>query len=196
MSWQGLWFTFARLENVVGAFNANKLSRTEKNWFREDIEDKVKKDFRKVKPVGENFTKPSEVERIVVAASEWDSKEVRKITGFVEQEDLGKLKRCLVGEMSTVCSVKSIVDRLHNLGLADIKVQRMSGKHYLLSFDDDELYIMLEDLNWSYMKEIFSEVGLWLEEWIYKYRATWIEVYGMPLYCWNHSSLTRVAELW
>ncbi|KAK9009968.1 hypothetical protein V6N11_036488 [Hibiscus sabdariffa] len=35
MSWQGLWFTFARLENVVGAFNANKLSRTEKNWFRE-----------------------------------------------------------------------------------------------------------------------------------------------------------------
>ncbi|KAK8681350.1 hypothetical protein V6N13_053754 [Hibiscus sabdariffa] len=97
--------------------------------------------------------------------------------------------------MMTVCSVKSIRDRLQKRGLGDIKFQRMSGKHCLLSFDDDDLYIMLEDLNWSYLKEVFSEVGPWSEECSYKERATWIEVSGMPQHCWNHS-LKRLVGFW
>ncbi|KAL4333384.1 hypothetical protein GQ457_07G014110 [Hibiscus cannabinus] len=88
----------------------------------QDFEVKEKEDFQKEKPVEENFSKPSKVQQVVDAASEWDRKERRKIVGFVDQEDLWKLKRCLVGEMATVCSVKSIVDRLQNWGLGDIKV--------------------------------------------------------------------------
>ncbi|KAK9032430.1 hypothetical protein V6N11_056694 [Hibiscus sabdariffa] len=131
MSWQGLWFAFARHGNVVGAFIANRRSRAGKkigfvrfdnrtdalraitrlNGFRlygyilkvalakikgkrsvdcrniedgaekperfqrvvqvnQDIEDKEKEDFQKEKPVEENFTKPSKVEHVVVAASD------------------------------------------------------------------------------------------------------------------------------
>ncbi|KAK8675057.1 hypothetical protein V6N13_033130 [Hibiscus sabdariffa] len=39
-------------------------------------------------------------------------KEKRRIIGHVEEEDMWKLKRCLVGEMATVCYVKSISLRL------------------------------------------------------------------------------------
>ncbi|KAK8697679.1 hypothetical protein V6N13_113818 [Hibiscus sabdariffa] len=38
----------------------------------------------------------------------------------------------------------------------------MGGKLFLLSIEDENLYIMLEDVNWSYLREIFEEVLPWL----------------------------------
>ncbi|KAL4284387.1 hypothetical protein GQ457_16G026650 [Hibiscus cannabinus] len=125
-----------------------------------------------------------------------NSKEVKRVIGHIEDEDLWKCRRCLVGEMTTVCSVRSIENRLHNWGLGEIKVQRLGGKSYLLSFEDDELFTMLEDLNWSYLKEIFLSVSMWSEDIIQKERTTWIEVVGVPIHCWNHITWRRIAELW
>ncbi|KAK8680150.1 hypothetical protein V6N13_109103 [Hibiscus sabdariffa] len=72
----------------------------------------------------------------------------------------------------------------------------MGGKTYLLSFENDEIFMMLEDLNWSYLKEIFTEVLPWTKNISYRGRATWIELYGMSLHCWNHGTIKRVVELW
>ncbi|KAK8685264.1 hypothetical protein V6N13_041269 [Hibiscus sabdariffa] len=72
----------------------------------------------------------------------------------------------------------------------------MGGKVFLFSFEDDELYIMLEDLNWSYLKEIFCRVEEWSEKSKRPRRATWIEVAGLPLHCWNEVTLRRLAEVW
>ncbi|KAL4323099.1 hypothetical protein GQ457_11G031820 [Hibiscus cannabinus] len=117
----------------------------------------------------------------------------KKILGHVVDEDLWKLQRCLIGEMASVCSVQSIVNRLEQWGLNGIKVQRMGGKVYLLSFEDEDLYIMLEDLERSYLKEIFCMV----EEWSVKLksppRATWIEVRGVTLHAWNYVTLKRIS---
>ncbi|KAL4363643.1 hypothetical protein GQ457_04G033040 [Hibiscus cannabinus] len=71
----------------------------------------------------------------------------KKILGHVVDEDLWKLQRCLIGEMALVCSVQSIVNRLEQWGLNGIKVHRMGGKVFLLSFEGEDLYIMLEDLD-------------------------------------------------
>ncbi|KAK8604722.1 hypothetical protein V6N13_099653 [Hibiscus sabdariffa] len=86
--------------------------------------------------------------------------------------------------------------RLHEWGLGEIKVQRMGGKSYLMSFEDDELFTMLADVNWSYLKEIFAEVFPWSENVSHGGRATWLELYGLPLHCWNHGTIKKVAELW
>ncbi|KAK8577076.1 hypothetical protein V6N13_122071 [Hibiscus sabdariffa] len=48
-----------------------------------------------------------------------------RILGHVEEEELWKLKQCLVGTTPSVCSVKSIVDRLQSWGLGEIKIQRL-----------------------------------------------------------------------
>ncbi|KAK8675058.1 hypothetical protein V6N13_033131 [Hibiscus sabdariffa] len=56
--------------------------------------------------------------------------------------------------------------------------------------------MLLEDLDWSYLKEIFREVGPWSESLQRSERATWLEISGVPLHCWNHTTLKRVAELW
>ncbi|KAK8659197.1 hypothetical protein V6N13_029407 [Hibiscus sabdariffa] len=98
--------------------------------------------------------------------------------------------------METVCSVSSIHNRLINWGLGDINVQRLGAKLYLLTFLDEDLFVMLEDVNWSYLKEIFSEVKPWSEKVSYKERATWLEVRSLPLHCWNGESLKNIAEIW
>ncbi|KAK8615660.1 hypothetical protein V6N13_017243 [Hibiscus sabdariffa] len=72
----------------------------------------------------------------------------------------------------------------------------MGGKTYLLTIDDEDLFIMLEDVNWSYLKEIFEEVMPWSENVVQVERATWLEISGLPLYCWNHITIKRIAELW
>ncbi|KAK8543759.1 hypothetical protein V6N13_025927 [Hibiscus sabdariffa] len=121
---------------------------------------------------------------------------LKKIVGHVEDEDLWRMKRCLVGVMANVCSVQSIILILQGWGLGDIKIQRMGGKTFLLMIEDDELYIMLEDLDWSYLKEILCKVEPWSESMSRPERATWLEVSGIPLHCWNDVTLRRVAELW
>ncbi|KAK8586429.1 hypothetical protein V6N13_010022 [Hibiscus sabdariffa] len=78
--------------------------------------------------------------------------------GHVEEEDLWEMRKCMVGKMATVCSVNSIHDRLQNWGLREIKVQRMGAKTFLLTIDDEDLYLLLEDLKWSYLNEIFCEI--------------------------------------
>ncbi|KAK8609289.1 hypothetical protein V6N13_061738 [Hibiscus sabdariffa] len=125
------------------------------------------------------------------------SMEVKRIIGHVEVGELWNLRRSLVGETSMVYSTNSIQSRLTEWGLGEIKVQRLGGKSFLLTIIDDELFLMLEDLGWSYLKEIFTNVELWSEKVSSKVtRSTWIEISGVPLYCWNQVTLSRLAELW
>ncbi|KAK8699937.1 hypothetical protein V6N13_018345 [Hibiscus sabdariffa] len=55
---------------------------------------------------------------------------------------------------------------------------------------------MLEDLDWSYLKENFCEVSPWSESLNHLERTTWLEVSGVPLHCWNSTTLKRLASLW
>ncbi|KAK8672427.1 hypothetical protein V6N13_110797 [Hibiscus sabdariffa] len=120
----------------------------------------------------------------------------KKIAGHVENEDLWKYRRCLVGKMASVCSLSNVMSRLDTWGFGEITVKRMSGKWFLLSIEDEDLYLMLEDVNWSYLREIFEEVMPWSENLKQIDRTIWLEVSGIPLHCWNHVTLKRLAELW
>ncbi|KAK8671034.1 hypothetical protein V6N13_037644 [Hibiscus sabdariffa] len=92
------------------------------------------------------------------------SMEVKRIIGHVEVEELWNLRCSLVGETTMVCSTNCIQSRLTEWGLGEIKVQWLGGKSFLLTIIDVELFLMLEDLGWSYIKEIFTNVELWSEK--------------------------------
>ncbi|KAK8633453.1 hypothetical protein V6N13_014299 [Hibiscus sabdariffa] len=96
----------------------------------------------------------------------------KRIMAHVETEELWKMRRCLVGRMLSVCSTRSIELRLQAWGLGEIKVHRLGGKTFLISIDDEDLFFMLEDLQWSYLKEIFLDVKPWYESLVQKERAT------------------------
>ncbi|KAK8700174.1 hypothetical protein V6N13_018578 [Hibiscus sabdariffa] len=72
----------------------------------------------------------------------------------------------------------------------------MGGKMFLLTFEDEDLYIMLEDLEWSYLKEIFYKIKVWSETLKSPDRATWIEVRRLPLHVWNGSTLKKIVAIW
>ncbi|KAK8674743.1 hypothetical protein V6N13_032848 [Hibiscus sabdariffa] len=54
----------------------------------------------------------------------WNSRRKKRNAGHIEVEELWNLKRCLVGETTSVCSVNSVSTRLSEWGLGEIKVQR------------------------------------------------------------------------
>ncbi|KAK8586613.1 hypothetical protein V6N13_010201 [Hibiscus sabdariffa] len=87
----------------------------------------------------------------------------KRVKGHIDNEELWKMRKCLVGEMKTVCTVSSLNDRLHNWGLGEIGVQRMGAKTFLLTIEDEDLFLLLEDLEWSYLKEIFNDIKPWTE---------------------------------
>ncbi|KAK8661434.1 hypothetical protein V6N13_091038 [Hibiscus sabdariffa] len=72
----------------------------------------------------------------------------------------------------------------------------MRVKIFLLSFEDEDLFIMLEDLDWSYLKEIFQSIKVWSEKSRSPDHATWIEIRGVPLHAWNGITLKRIAAVW
>ncbi|KAK8604714.1 hypothetical protein V6N13_099645 [Hibiscus sabdariffa] len=96
----------------------------------------------------------------------------KRISGHVENEDLWSFKKCLIGRMASIRSVRSVMTRLDGWGLGEISVRRLGGKTFLLNIEDEDLFIMLEDVNWSYLREIFEEVIPWSEEPIQLERAT------------------------
>ncbi|KAE8732763.1 hypothetical protein F3Y22_tig00001732pilonHSYRG00047 [Hibiscus syriacus] len=120
----------------------------------------------------------------------------KEVFGHVDEDEVNKPRRCLVGVMASVCSVRSIVDRLHAWSLGDIKVQRLRGKSFLFIIEDKDLFLMLEDLQWSYLKEIFVDVMLWTESIFHKERVVWLEIDSLPLHCWNVVTLKRLVGLW
>ncbi|KAK8560598.1 hypothetical protein V6N13_083035 [Hibiscus sabdariffa] len=197
MHWKGLWHLFARHGDVFATYIDRKLSRGGKLTVKLAIQKERNVASKKRHQSSLDGTEDPTKSR---SRSDLDFKATpsvmptKKISGHVENEDLWWLKRCLVEEMATICSVRSITSRLEQWGLNGIKFHRMGGKTFLLSFEDDELYIMLEDLNWSYLKEIFSTVEAWSENFIRPHRATWIEVLGLPLHCWNEVTLQRIVE--
>ncbi|KAL4298274.1 hypothetical protein GQ457_12G029320 [Hibiscus cannabinus] len=82
------------------------------------------------------------------------------------------------------------------LGLWGNYSEKDGGKWFLLSIEDEDLYLMLEDVNWSHLREIFEGAMPWSENLKHIDRTIWLEVSGIPLHCWNHVTLRRLAELW
>ncbi|KAK8695598.1 hypothetical protein V6N13_000751 [Hibiscus sabdariffa] len=214
MSWQCLWHAFARHihGDVVEAFIARKTSRKGKKFgfvrlsvsmakYGEGVPRRCKyATERKARATPTTFRgidPRTEGGGGVCGSNEttWDAC-TEENHGACRRRGSMRMRRCLVGEMSSVTSVSNIKGRvLHEWGLGEIKVQRMGGKLYLLSIEDDELFLMPEELDWSYLKEIFCRVELWTEKMIGAARATWLEVSGIPLHCWNHVTPKRIADL-
>ncbi|KAK8610724.1 hypothetical protein V6N13_081880 [Hibiscus sabdariffa] len=120
----------------------------------------------------------------------------KKISGFVDNETLWMLGKCLVGTMAKDYSTKEVEERLHQWGLGDTLVKRLGGRDYLLKLVDEELLQVLEKQELSLLEEIFIKVEYWSETYRAQERSTWIEVRGIALHCWNSNTFSRVAGLW
>ncbi|KAE8679080.1 hypothetical protein F3Y22_tig00111402pilonHSYRG00786 [Hibiscus syriacus] len=213
--WKGLWFLFARYGNVVGEFIANKLSRKGKRFgfvrFGSKVEAercmeklngfvlndcKLSVQFEKsressrmggsrdadrvIRPWGGCF----QVETSKEASLRNLNQEKDQFGNFqAKNKEVGRLIR---NEVSSIKRIKGFVEKEVLLKLKKCLVDRMSTVYSVR-----EISFRLQKWGLESIK-----VELWSESLVYSERATWIKVSGVPLHCWNHITLKRVAELW
>ncbi|TYI32171.1 hypothetical protein ES332_A04G040300v1 [Gossypium tomentosum] len=99
-------------------------------------------------------------------------------------------------EVASFCKVKNLADRVAGMGLGEISVKIIQGNYFLIEIPDDELYDILKQGDWSYLKEFFIHIAPWSEKLIISERVTWIEVSGIPIYCWNYETFKRITGKW
>ncbi|KAK8674567.1 hypothetical protein V6N13_032676 [Hibiscus sabdariffa] len=199
LHWKGLWFSFARHGDVVNVYIARKRSRGGKRFgfVRMKNQEEAERVIQRlhgftlygsklsVKRARNNYG----WERMAAGRTHFANKRTMK-----PGEDLSKGHD--EDGAASGSSASSIHDRLAKWGLGEINVQRLGAKTFLLTIEDEQLYLMLEDVNWSYLNEIFQEVTPWSEKVSYSERATWLEIRGLPLHCWNCVTLKKIAALW
>ncbi|KAK8669319.1 hypothetical protein V6N13_106753 [Hibiscus sabdariffa] len=117
-----------------------------------------------------------------------------RVSGHVEPEDWWKFKSCLIGELASVYPIENIRRRLQEWGMGEIKVKTLGGTSFILAIEDAELFKMLEDLDWSYLKEIFSVIKPWSQSVKHVKRATWLEITGVPIHCWNGTTYLQTVK--
>ncbi|GMI70147.1 hypothetical protein HRI_000684000 [Hibiscus trionum] len=118
------------------------------------------------------------------------------VQGHVDEEAIRKLSKSVIGTTATVCSIETVKERLDKWGLGDLQVKRIGGQKFLIEFHDVELFQLMETQKWSLLEEVFSEVERWTESYRPSERVTWIDVYGIPLHCWNIETFKSIAGIW
>ncbi|KAK5834241.1 hypothetical protein PVK06_018118 [Gossypium arboreum] len=98
------------------------------------------------------------------------------IVGHVENEQLWKLQRCLIGETASFCNSNSLSERIACMGLGELKVKRLQGRYFLVEVPDEELLEILRQREWAYLKEFFINI----EPWSKKFKV-WKGQYGLKL---------------
>ncbi|KAH1057721.1 hypothetical protein J1N35_035786 [Gossypium stocksii] len=141
--------------------------------------------------------KPKRFGRELGSGSGGEGMNIGKVVqGHVEDEQLWKLQKCLVGEVASFCELKSLADRVPGMGLGDIRVKRIQGNHFLIEIPDDELFEILKQREWSYLKEFFIHIAPWSEKLVFTERVPRIELSGVPVHCWNYETFKRIAGKW
>ncbi|KAK8643661.1 hypothetical protein V6N13_012944 [Hibiscus sabdariffa] len=101
---------------------------------------------------------------------------LKRILGYVEEEALRDLNKCLIDTMASVCSTSQVLDHLQAWGLNDITIKFMGGRKFLIDIKDQELFSQLQIQEWTILKEVFCEVETWSELFHLPERITWVQV--------------------
>ncbi|KAK8643957.1 hypothetical protein V6N13_013234 [Hibiscus sabdariffa] len=200
MQWKGLWHSFARHGEVVNVYIARKRSKGGKRFAfvrmngKEDA-DRVIERLHSFKLYGLLLTVKHArnthehwgrfAGRDKVKGEETSCKEWGKYVNQRMKED---------GTTREPGGSSNLIEALE-MGIGRNQSSK-NGSKTLLTIEDEDLFLMLEDLDWSYLKQIFSDIKPWFETMSCRERATWLEVSGLPLHCCNGTTLNKIAGLW
>ncbi|MBA0752842.1 hypothetical protein Gogos_005572, partial [Gossypium gossypioides] len=83
----------------------------------------------------------------------WERREGRnmKRKGYVEDEQLWKLQRSMVGVTASCSDVKAVQEQLTKVGLGEIKIRKIQCRVFLIDIPDEELYEILKQNEWAYL---------------------------------------------
>ncbi|XVF22173.1 hypothetical protein REPUB_Repub12eG0150900 [Reevesia pubescens] len=116
--------------------------------------------------------------------------------GEVDNEAIHRLERCVIGTARDYYETRTIMENFRMSGVFDITAKKISGKQFLLEFEEEEVRDKMEESNWVWLKEWFVEIEPWTVYSYAKYRITWLTVFGVPLHVWNQTTFKNIASIW
>ncbi|XVE95099.1 hypothetical protein REPUB_Repub02eG0067400 [Reevesia pubescens] len=114
----------------------------------------------------------------------------------VEEDSLLRLGKCLIGIAIGIFEAEFLMDKFKAEGVAGVSVKKISGKHFLIEFDEDVARLKLLNGDWPWLSEWFSECFPWSDELVMKTRTTWLYCEGVPLHAWNYNTFRNIGDFW
>ncbi|XVF37363.1 hypothetical protein REPUB_Repub20aG0001600 [Reevesia pubescens] len=121
---------------------------------------------------------------------------LKSCLGVVDNEALHKLESYLVGVAKDYYETGSLMENFRMSGVSYIFVKKISGRQFLIEFDDEEFRKSMEQEGWAWLKEWFVEIEPWSVFSYAKYKTTWLTIFGLPLHVWNHYTFHNIANIW
>ncbi|XVF31340.1 hypothetical protein REPUB_Repub16aG0137400 [Reevesia pubescens] len=76
-------------------------------------------------------------------------------SGYIDEEALHKLDRCLFGTAHDYFETCTIMENFRMSGVSGISAKKISGRQFLIEFEDDDVRENMELQNWVWLKEWF-----------------------------------------
>ncbi|XVF28964.1 hypothetical protein REPUB_Repub15cG0078800 [Reevesia pubescens] len=89
-----------------------------------------------------------------------------------EEEAIHKLENCSVGVARDYCETGSLMENFRMSEVFDISIKKISGRQFLIEFEDIEVRNKMEEQNWLWLKEWFVEIETWSVYSYAKFRTT------------------------
>ncbi|KAK5834092.1 hypothetical protein PVK06_017965 [Gossypium arboreum] len=158
MHWKDLWTLFSFHGEVMDAFIPVKRNKSGKRFgfVRFNKEEDAQRAIGKVDgfgllcDMGEDGQEERQlrtVEQQKEVEITLDSKKLNDtniVVGHVDNEQLCKLQRCLIGKMTTLCNLNSLTERIMNMGLEELIIKKIQGRYFLIEVPDEELMDILK----------------------------------------------------
>ncbi|KAH1030124.1 hypothetical protein J1N35_046059, partial [Gossypium stocksii] len=155
MHWKGLWALFGYHGEVVDAFIPTKRCRNGQRFGF--VRFSNERDVQMVILRLNGFFLLGKRIRVKMARYNGRKKFWRKALFQKEQEQ----SIDLVQEEK---SEESLNNRIAKIGLGELIVRRIQGRHFLVEILDEELLDSLRKTEWSYLKDFFIKIEPWSEK--------------------------------
>ncbi|XVF23991.1 hypothetical protein REPUB_Repub13aG0087900 [Reevesia pubescens] len=105
----------------------------------------------------------------------------------VEVEALHRLEKCLIGVASDFYEADFLLEKINFGRLGSVSMKKISGKHFILEFEDDATRLLVLNGEWYWLKEWFSDIFPWSLDFSVKSRTLW-------LYYFNRGAILILTE--
>ncbi|XVF23290.1 hypothetical protein REPUB_Repub13aG0024100 [Reevesia pubescens] len=121
---------------------------------------------------------------------------IKSCPGVVENEMLHLLESCVIAVARDYFEAYRLTENFRISGVSGVYARKISGRQFLIKFDDKDLLEAMEEQDWTWLREWFDDIFRWLEDFSSRYRVTWLSCFGVPLHGWNYETFRNIASLW
>ncbi|PWA56240.1 hypothetical protein CTI12_AA420630 [Artemisia annua] len=119
---------------------------------------------------------------------------LKKISIACDENNQSSFPFALIGCYKDFRAISNTRSMCQGEGFFEVKPFYLGGLWVLLDFPSVESRDLF--IQHSGIKSWFSELKVWHADFVVKERLLWLEVEGVPLRAWNHSTFKQIASKW